>query len=88
DLQPISEFPMFSFVLGDMHPHVLALPFVILALALAFNLLTQKNPLSGRQIVVYSIVFGGLAFLNTWDLPIYFFILVATLFVKSLHNPD
>ena len=35
----IDEFPQFSFLLGDMHPHVLALPFVLVALALALNLL-------------------------------------------------
>ena len=28
-LEPIVEFPGFSFILGDMHPHVLALPFVL-----------------------------------------------------------
>ncbi len=38
-IQPIDEFPGFSFLLGDMHPHVLALPFVLLALALALNAL-------------------------------------------------
>jgi YYY domain-containing protein len=37
DLEVIDEFPFFSFLLGDMHPHVLALPFVFLALALALN---------------------------------------------------
>jgi YYY domain-containing protein len=45
--QPIDEFPFFSFLLGDNHPHVLALPFVLLAIALAFNLLVRqmnKNP--------------------------------------------
>ncbi len=36
-VQPIDEFPFFSFLLGDMHPHVLALPFVFLALGLALN---------------------------------------------------
>ncbi|MFZ2098724.1 MAG: DUF2298 domain-containing protein [Anaerolineales bacterium] len=36
--QPIDEFPFFSFMLGDNHPHVLALPFVLLAIGLAFNL--------------------------------------------------
>jgi YYY domain-containing protein len=38
-VQPIDEFPFFSFLLGDNHPHVLALPFVLLAIGLAFNLL-------------------------------------------------
>lgn len=41
-VQPIDEFPGFSFLLGDNHPHVLALPFVLLAIALAFNLLVRQ----------------------------------------------
>ena len=36
---PITEFPFFSFLLGDNHPHVLALPFVLLCIALGLNLL-------------------------------------------------
>lgn len=39
DQEVIDEFPFFSFLLGDMHPHVLALPFVLLALAVAFHYL-------------------------------------------------
>lgn len=34
-LEPIVEVPSFSFVLGDLHPHVLALPFALLSLGLA-----------------------------------------------------
>lgn len=37
-LSPITEFPFFSFLLGDNHPHVLALPFVLLAIGLSLNL--------------------------------------------------
>lgn len=40
----IDEMPFFSFMLGDVHPHVLALPFVLLAIALALNLLLARRP--------------------------------------------
>ena len=38
DLEPIDEFPFFSFLLGDLHPHVLGLPFLLLALSAALAL--------------------------------------------------
>ena len=44
----IDEFPFFSFMLGDVHPHVLALPFVLLAIALAMNLLFAQRTLPAR----------------------------------------
>lgn len=33
----IDEFPAFSYLLSDLHPHVLSMPFVFLAMALALN---------------------------------------------------
>ncbi|MGB9578269.1 MAG: DUF2298 domain-containing protein, partial [Halothiobacillaceae bacterium] len=45
----IDEFPYFSFILGDMHPHVLALPFVMLAIALAVQVIrwaAEQKPLA------------------------------------------
>ncbi len=41
-VSPITEFPFFSFLLGDNHPHVLGLPFVLLAVAFALNLLENR----------------------------------------------
>ncbi|MEJ7617494.1 MAG: DUF2298 domain-containing protein [Pyrinomonadaceae bacterium] len=75
----INEFPAFSFFLSDLHPHVMALPFVLLALGLAFNLM--KAPARGLEIfgrdvrwryalwALIAVVFGGLGFINSWDLP-------------------
>jgi uncharacterized membrane protein len=45
----IDEFPFFSFLLGDVHPHVLALPFVLLVLGLALNLVLRK-PGAGERV--------------------------------------
>ncbi|MDX2163105.1 MAG: DUF2298 domain-containing protein [bacterium] len=73
----IDEFPAFSFVLADNHPHVLSLPFTLVAMALALNtLLSLKKP-DSAQVIVYSLCLGGLIFLNTWDGPIYMVLLIA-----------
>jgi uncharacterized membrane protein len=37
EVEAIDEVPAFSFLLGDMHPHVLSLPFVVLAIGLALE---------------------------------------------------
>ena len=34
----IDEFPFFSYLLSDLHPHVLAMPFNLLAIAVALNI--------------------------------------------------
>ena len=39
----IDEFPFFSFLLGDVHPHVLALPFVLVVTALALNIFANNR---------------------------------------------
>jgi YYY domain-containing protein len=44
----IDEFPFFSFLLADLHPHVMALPFVLMALGLAVNVLLDRRE-SGNQ---------------------------------------
>jgi YYY domain-containing protein len=90
----IDEFPAFSFILGDMHPHVLALPFVLLALALAWQLYLAVIGREGWTVrlqgetawrfLVYAVGLGGLGFLNTWDFPIYLFVVVSAYLLALL----
>lgn len=75
-VQPIDEFPQFSFLLADNHPHVMGLPYVLLALGLATNLVFKKRRPSMGEIVFYGLCVGALVFLNTWDGPIYMLALV------------
>ena len=42
-LEIIDEFPFFSFLLSDLHPHVLALPFATLMLALALSIVLSTE---------------------------------------------
>src|SRR3954463_10857321 len=53
----INEFPSFSFMLGDLHAHVLALPFTVLALAFAMQI-ALRGP---RGDVVWRAVCEALA---------------------------
>jgi YYY domain-containing protein len=43
----ITEFPFFSFLLGDLHPHVLAIPFVLTGLALGLSFWASGLRLNG-----------------------------------------
>jgi YYY domain-containing protein len=80
-LEVIDEFPFFSFLLGDLHPHVLAIPFTLLAIAVALNiflggwkglidLFGVRLNLKPEGFAFSALVLGGLAFLNTWDILI------------------
>jgi YYY domain-containing protein len=66
-IQPITEFPNFSFTLADIHPHVLALPFAVLALGLALNLVLNGRDLFRWEYPLYAIWVGGMIFVNSWD---------------------
>ena len=78
--EAIDEFPFFSFLLGDLHPHVLAIPFGLLAVSVAMNIFLggwkgSKVNVMGAQFHIAptgflfaALVLGGLAFLNTWDI--------------------
>ncbi len=78
----INEFPFFSYLLADLHPHLLAMPFVLLAVGLALNLAYRGLSEKFEEVQVGGwlrkfdlwptvIILGGLSFLNTWDFPIY-----------------
>jgi uncharacterized membrane protein len=80
----IDEFPAFSYVLGDLHPHVLAMPFAFLGMALALNWMLGGGRgllripklrldlhLDAEGLLFAALVLGGMAFLNFWDFPIY-----------------
>ena len=71
-IQTINEFPAFSIILGDFHPHLSALPFVIVALALAIGIARQPRIAGYAQIVGAGWIGGALYALNSWDLPTYF----------------
>ena len=94
----IDEFPFFSYLLGDLHPHVLAYPFAILAVGLALNLYRGGGRgklnffgiahfrLSPSAFALAAVALGGMAFLNTWDFPIYVGLFAAAYVLRQAHH--
>ena len=71
----INEFPWFSFLLGDLHAHVLALPFTLLALAFALQVALAGPRLAprGRALLegaAAALAVGFLYAVNSWSYPV------------------
>jgi YYY domain-containing protein len=93
----IDEFPFFSYLLGDLHPHVLAMPFNLLAIAVALNIFFggwrgRTNLFFGELKInkagffTIALVLGGLAFLNTWDILIAGALIVFSYTLARVHE--
>lgn len=68
----ITEFPAFSFLLGDLHPHLMGLPFIACAMAIAAEHLARgrQGLRTSGSLAASALVLGHAGFVNTWDLPV------------------
>ena len=78
----IHEYPLFSFLLGDVHPHVVGLMVQSALLLLLFFVITRWKDLTIRQRtatgVTIALTLGTMLPLNTWDLFAYAPLVLAT----------
>ena len=92
----ITEFPAFSFILGDLHAHVLAIPFLLLAVYATLNAYLTPGPLGWlwlrrypAQAASLALSAGALAFINFWDFPTILALLAGALLLKGYRdNPE
>ena len=94
EVQPITEFPFFTFLYGDLHAHMMALPLTILALGWGIGLVLQGQE---KRATVWStlgqwgtavLALGVLYPTNSWDFPTYavIFTLAILLWNWRLHG--
>jgi uncharacterized membrane protein len=73
----ISEFPYFTYLFADLHPHLIAFPMTVAALALAVQLL-RGGYQSMRKRALAALfgagLLGAIAVTNPWDYPTYLLI--------------
>ena len=78
--EPITEFPLFTFLYADLHAHMIALPITILVIGWSVSILASKwkfeglirGKLSkGLTLFLGAVAIGALRPTNTWDFPTY-----------------
>jgi YYY domain-containing protein len=92
----INEFPYFSFIHGDLHSHMLAIPFQLMVFTFLLNVYFRKNGNQAFENTLVSFIFSlSLGFLfptNSWDFPVYFsltlFIFLVFYYGYYIHTRD
>ncbi len=87
----INEFPFFSFILGDLHPHYTSLPIFIFALTLCLLWISEvfmKNVYPGfievmPLVFTTSLITGFLFGANFWNVPVCFLLLFLSFIFSS-----
>jgi YYY domain-containing protein len=76
----ITEFPAFAFVLGDLHAHLLAVPFTLLAFGFALQVVLRGPAWS--DLAPAGVALGALYAINAWSYPVAAAVLVAAVLLS------
>lgn len=83
----IHEFPIYSFVVSDLHGHVLDIPVVLLSIALTYNIFLSRK--AGKiTLLFFSFMFAVMYMTNTWDAIIYFGLLAICILWISAYESN
>jgi uncharacterized membrane protein len=84
----INEFPYWSFLFADLHPHLIGIPLAVLYIGALFSLIVQYgeigSKITGRGValgVAIAFLLGTIISNNLWDLPTYFGLAILALLV-------
>ena len=85
----ITEFPLWTFLFADLHAHMIAIPFGLLALGGALNVaLSGRSPVGlwrrAPALAALALTVGALAAINTWDAAPYGLLALAAVGIMAL----
>ncbi|MFN2303879.1 MAG: DUF2298 domain-containing protein, partial [Anaerolineales bacterium] len=95
--EPITEFPYFSFIYGDLHAHLIAFPITILAISWSLSVVLNKAKWGDKNghlkvvgtaigFILGALVIGALRPTNTWDFYTYIVLASITLMYSILRH--
>ncbi|SVB49092.1 uncharacterized protein METZ01_LOCUS201946, partial [marine metagenome] len=89
----VTEFPFFTFLFADLHPHLISIPFTLLLLGIMLVVVvapinkSKRNIMSKNEllpIIIMGIVLGSIRIINAWDFPTYFLLGCLALMLREL----
>jgi uncharacterized membrane protein len=66
----INEFPAYTFVVSDLHAHLMDMPFVLLAIAFLFSFVIERKIVPANFFFL-ALTLGTMYATSSWDFPIY-----------------
>ena len=90
---PITEFPLFTFIYSDLHAHMIAFFITVLAIAWTLSVLLSKARWKGWLETAIGLFFGALIIgalkpTNTWDVYTYLILASVVLFYVIVRYAD
>lgn len=79
----INEFPFFSFLFGDLHSHVMAIPVELALILILVAALFESTASSFQALVPLALVLGSLYPISGWYFPTYALLAVSVLILKN-----
>jgi len=80
----IHEFPLYSFVVSDLHGHVSDIPIVLFGLAIILEIFLSKK-IKHLNLIILSLALSIMYMTNTWDAPIYGLLVGFIIFIKYFY---
>lgn len=84
----IHEFPIYSFVVSDLHAHLINLPFVLMFIGLLFSYvltLKKKSDWKIGRLIPLGFLLGVMFMTNAWDVANYLLLTGITLLVFNIN---
>lgn len=90
----IHEFPCYSFILGDLHAHMVNIMIIVLIIALLYSFIKNRKLTEEKsktyqcfgysQIYMLGLLWGLCNFTNYWDYIIYFVVIAITVLFTNI----
>lgn len=79
----ITEFPAYSYILGDLHAHLINIPLVLMYISFLYLMFKNKT-INNTFLLISGFVLGILFMINSWDYIVYSLLTFLVFLAKTI----